>query len=108
MALSNCRAVTDRIRSLPDEPSITASELKEAFDAGAQNVKDWINNTHLPELLLALAGCAPFEHTHNTLYYQKSQTYTKTEVNALIPNITTGTAAPTGLSEGQIYLRYEA
>jgi hypothetical protein len=107
MALTTCDAVTNTIRSLPDEPSITSSELKEAFDSGAQNVKDWINNTHLTELDTALAGKSATTHNHNTLYYQKTDTYNKTELDNMIPNITTGTSAPVGLSEGEIYLRYK-
>jgi len=108
MALTRCNAVTNVISGLPDEPSITAAELKQAFDAGADNVKDWINDTMLDELDTAFDGKSAVGHNHDTAYYQKSETYTKAEVDALIPNITTGTAAPTGLSEGQIYLRYKA
>jgi hypothetical protein len=107
MALTSCNAVTNVISSLPDEPSITATELKAAFDAGADNVKDWINNTHLTELDTALAGKSATTHNHNTLYYQKTDTYNKTELDNMIPNITTGTSAPVGLSEGEIYLRYK-
>ena len=107
MALTTCDAVVNNIASLPDEPSITATELKQAFDAGAKNVKDWINNTHLTEVDTALASKSDTDHTHDTRYYQKSDTYSKAEADAKFTVITTGTSAPVGLSEGEIYLRYK-
>lgn len=107
MALTSCNAVTNVISSLPDEPSITATELKAAFDAGADNVKDWINDTHLTEVDNALSGKSDTDHTHDTRYYQKSDTYSKAEADAKFTVITTGTSAPVGLSEGEIYLRYK-
>lgn len=50
MGLKNCTADVNVIRQLPDEPSMSATELKAEFDKPAENVKKWINNVFIPEL----------------------------------------------------------
>ena len=37
-------------QSLPDQPTLEAQELKQKFDEAANIIKDYINNTFLPEL----------------------------------------------------------
>ena len=56
MTLTNCSADTSVVRDLPDEPAITAAELKAAFDGAADNIKTWLNSIHLPELDGELSG----------------------------------------------------
>lgn len=44
----DCTAAVNVIRKLADEPSLSAEELKYAFDEAAQNIKDWMNDEFIP------------------------------------------------------------
>ena len=43
-------------QSQPDKPALTASELKELFDKAPEDIKDYLNNSLLPELETALVN----------------------------------------------------
>ena len=137
MGLKNCTADVNVVRDLPDEPSMSAAELKAAFDGAAENVKGWINNVFIPELDEALAkkqgvvsGAASsiMAGDLNTERALVSDSYGKiavsevtslelerliglsenvqTQINALQSKITTGTSAPSGGEDGDIYIQY--
>lgn len=40
------------IRSLPARPAMRTEDLQAEFDKAGNTIKDWINNTHIPELML--------------------------------------------------------
>lgn len=40
------------IRSLPARPAMRTEDLQAEFDRAGNKIKDWINNVHIPELLL--------------------------------------------------------
>lgn len=42
-------------QSQPDKPALTAVQLKELFDKAPEDIKDYLNDTLLPELETALA-----------------------------------------------------
>ena len=50
MDLTNCEVVTNNIQSLPDTPAIGADELKKKFDQTGDDLKQFINNTLIPEI----------------------------------------------------------
>lgn len=50
MDLTNCEVVTNNIQSLPDTPAIGADELKKKFDQTGDDLKQYINNTLIPEI----------------------------------------------------------
>lgn len=50
---------------LPDKPALTASELKELFDKAPEDIKDYLNDSLLPELNEALEDCLKPEDVVN-------------------------------------------
>lgn len=72
MSLSKFTGDTNNIQSLPDQPSISASELKAKFDKTGADIKEYINNTLTEEIDLELANKA-----------NSNNTYNKTEVDEL-------------------------
>lgn len=50
MNLTNCEVVTNNIQSLPDTPAIGADELKKKFDQTGYDLKQYINDTLIPEI----------------------------------------------------------
>jgi hypothetical protein len=76
MALTTCSVATNVIASLgttPQERGLTTDEFKAKFDKEATDLKDWINNTHLPEVygklleaVLTAQGDVPYASAANT------------------------------------------
>ena len=89
------------------------------FDKSASDIKTFINDTLTVEADAAIAAKANQSTTYTktevdsiaTGKANQATTYTKTEVdNSLATkqkSITSGTAAPSGGSDGDIYLQYE-
>ncbi len=50
MQIKSCTANVRVVRELSDEPALTPTELKLAFDKGAENIKDWINSELVPSV----------------------------------------------------------
>lgn len=50
MDLTSCEVVTNNIQNLPDTPAIGADELKETFDKTGDDLKNFINDTLIPEI----------------------------------------------------------
>lgn len=50
MDLTRCEVNVNNVQNLPDTPAISASELKQTFDKTGKDLKDFINNTMLPEM----------------------------------------------------------
>lgn len=109
MTLSICSAQTSVIRQLADEPAITSEELKAAFDAPADNIKTWLNTTHISELENALGnkqnavnGVSDTE----LAFLSGASSNIQTQINTKQKTISSGTSAPSGGSDGDIYLQY--
>ncbi len=112
MALTKLTTNLNNIQALHDRPNssdgLTADELKERFDKAGNDIKSYINNT-LTEELDATIGDSYTKTEVDTLlnnYYNKSQI--DSTVSNLQPKITSGTGAPTGGSNGDIYIRYSS
>lgn len=73
MSLSKFTGDTNNIQSLPDQPSISASELKAKFDKTGADIKEYINNTLTEEIDENLDNKA-----------NSNEVYKKTETEALI------------------------
>jgi hypothetical protein len=73
MSLSKFTGDTSNIQSLPDQPSISASELKAKFDKTGADIKEYINNTLTEEIDENLDNKA-----------NSNEVYKKTETEALI------------------------
>jgi len=65
--------------TMPDEPPYAPDEIKDIFDSAPELIKTWINETLIPYI---------------------------NELEAKVPKITSGTDAPSGGNDGDIYLRY--
>lgn len=118
--LTNLSTEIENMQTLPDEPTTTASALKILMDKAPKDIKDFINNTLIPELetILSKLDNVTAERLENNL--PKLDNVTATQLEYLIgltasitsllaakqPTILSGTAAPSSLSDGQIYLRY--
>ena len=129
MALNLCNADVYVVRDLLNTPTQTVDELKAAFDGGAQNLKDWLNATFIPELDSAKQDTIKFTGFNKVLIINNDgeiaeSTITATELNQLEgltsnvqtqinslnsekqKKITYGTSAPSGGSNGDIYIQY--
>lgn len=91
MNLTKLTADLAVITKLADSPTETAAELKAKFDQGPRAIGDYLNGTLLPEVEEALA-----------LIDSQTQTLEQTKQNRL----TVGTAAPSGGSDGDLYIWY--
>lgn len=76
MSLTKFSGNTNNIQSLPDQPSISASELKAKFDKTGAELKDYINNTLTEEIDLDLDSKADLNNVYN-----------KTQVNEKVEGI---------------------
>lgn len=54
MSIERCTVDTNVISELPDAPAISASELKGKFDTGESGIKNYINNTLIPDIESAI------------------------------------------------------
>lgn len=50
MSLTNCEVKTNNIQELPDSPSMSSTELKQIFDKSSKDIKDYLNETLIPEI----------------------------------------------------------
>ncbi len=91
MNLTKLTADLAVIAKLPDSPTETAAELKAKFDQGSRAIGDYLNDTLLPEVEEALA-----------LIDDKAQTIEQTKQNKIL----SGTTAPTGGRDGDLYIWY--
>lgn len=73
MPLSKFTGETNNIQSLPDQPSISASELKAKFDKTGDDLKTYINGTLTSELDTELGNKA-----------NSNNVYTKAEVDGTV------------------------
>lgn len=50
MSLPNCEVETNNIQKLPDSPALPPNELKQCFDKAGKDLKDYINDSLIPEI----------------------------------------------------------
>ena len=110
--LTNLTANVNNIQGLSDRPNIadgiTAQQLKALFDKAGSDIKTYINGTLIPELEAQLNQMVTDVYTKSQIDSQMST------VNSSITNIqnnyqtkvTSGTSAPSGGNNGDVYLKY--
>lgn len=133
MALSELTANLNIHQSLPDQPALTADELKEEFDKAGNLIKEYLNGTLLSELngiinslqnkdtnidgtisnLQRIVG----EATTNVTNIQKSINTINTNITSIqykvnnyksgaTTKITIGSSVPSSLANGEVYFQY--
>lgn len=113
MALTKLTTNLNNIQALHDRPNVTdgltADELKERFDRAGNDIKTYINNT-LTEEIDNLTSDNYSKDEIDAMFGGLSDTYyNKTQIdNTFQPKITYGTGAPTGGSDGDIYIKYSS
>lgn len=70
------------IQALPDEPSISANELKAKFDEGAGLIKTYINTTLTTEIDAELASVVLGDIPDGTITLTKLSSSLQTTINA--------------------------
>lgn len=105
MALTQCTTNVNVHSSLADNPPLTAAELKTAWDSAAVGIKDYLNNTLVAELDAAIPEVINDLTTGGITNALSAEQGKNLQTNKQ-KIITNGTAAPSGGSDGDIYLRY--
>lgn len=108
MALTECSEI-NVIRVLPDEPSLTATQLKAKFDEGSNIIKDYINITLTKQIDSEFAA---IKNILGSVTAPQLACLAGLSINILTllsqkqNKATFGTGAPTGGADGDVYLRY--
>ena len=108
MALTKCSEI-NVIRALADEPSLTAAQLKAKFDEGSNIIKEYINVTLTNEIEAMISAV---NNVLGDVTNQQLACLTGLSANILTllsqkqKIISSGTAAPSGGENGDVYLRY--
>lgn len=97
-------------QSQPDKPALTATQLKALFDKAPEDIKDYLNNTLLPELEEFLNKIPTSSDIVNDVTVGGENKVASAESvkelnNAKQNKISYGTSVPTSLEEGEIYLQ---
>lgn len=119
MALTQLTENLNVHQSLPDQPALSATELKQKFDEAVNKVKTYLNGTLLPEIDTLIAA---LQGTDTSL--TNSLTTAQTAINGAIADIsaiqttlsglksgattkiTIGASVPSSLSNGEVYFQY--
>lgn len=134
MAISSCTVDTNVISALADAPALTASELKAKFDEAGTGIKGYINNTLISDINSTITSTAntingtittnQTSNNNRLTALEGDMTTAKSNITTLQGNVTTingqistlssgkqkvitsGTSAPSGGSDGDIYIQY--
>lgn len=113
MAIRECTVNTNNISQLPDDPALTPSEIKAEFDQAATDLKNYINNELIPDanqtVNTAVSGLSTTitnNQTANNTRFTTIEGNITTLTNGKQKTITSGTGAPSGGSNGDIYIQY--
>ena len=112
MALTKSTVKVTNISELATKPNVTDgltdATFKALFDKSALDEKTFINSTLTAEIDTALGLKA--DASSLAAKADQATTYTKIETDSLLTAkqkaITSGTATPTGGSDGDIYIKY--
>ena len=104
---------------MPDQPALSATELKQKFDEAANKIKTYVNETLTAEIDSVVTS---LQGTDTNL--TNSLTTLQTSLNEVVANISTiqttlsglksgattkitiGSSVPSSLSNGEVYLQY--
>lgn len=112
MALTELTANLNVHQSNPDKPAMSATELKRNFDSAPNSIKEYINETLLPELNTIITNLQ-----NGSTSVNQAITSLQTTVNSLsttmaglksgaTTKITIGSSVPSTLENGEVYLQY--
>ena len=111
MSLSKLTENLNSVSSLPDKPSLQPEELKKVFDEAGNIIKEYIN-TRLTEEIDKIINEVKISITQSTTELSNSIKEVTNNVNINTENIkkkqktiTSGTGAPSGGSDGDIYIQ---
>lgn len=133
MALTELTSNLNIHQSLPDQPALTADELKEEFDKAGNLIKEYLNDTLLSELNVIITNLQNKntsidgtisnlqrivgEATTNIASIQSSisninnsitniQNKTNSYKSGANTKITIGSSVPSSLENGEVYFQY--
>lgn len=94
MALTELTQNLNAIQSLPDQPTLTADELKAEFDKSANLIKEYLNDTLLSELNTLLTNLQNKDITLESAINKVKTTVTEatTNITALQKSVSTNTS----------------
>ena len=100
------------IQALSDTPAIPAGDLKKKFDTGSMLIKDYINQTLIPDVKKAVSAMQDrIPGVVNNLAEDSTDKALSAAMGKRLNDekqkkITFGTDAPSGGEDGDIYIRY--
>lgn len=119
MSLPNLNENLNIHQSLPNQPALTAEELKQEFDKAPNLIKAYINEVLLPEINTVVVNLqnkdTDLETALTTLEGIVNEAVTNiTNINSTLSGlksgattkISSGTSVPSNLENGEIYLQY--
>ncbi len=116
MNISKLTADLAVISKLPDSPTEAADSLKAKFDQASQAIGEYLNGVMVPQLNESVTAVEQTAGEANRLAHEAMQSVealsdaTGAVIDILINNkqdrISSGTSAPSGGSDGQIYIWY--
>lgn len=113
MAIRECTVDTNNISQLPDEPALSPTELKAEFDQAGTDLKNYINNSLITDVnqtvntaVNGLSTTITSNQTANNTRFNTIESNITTLTNGKQKTITSGTSAPSGGSNGDIYIQY--
>lgn len=109
MAIPTCNADTTAVSNLPDSPAIPSSELKAVFDKAGTEIKTYINEQQNPGINSTInSAISGVNTTITNMQTTNNARFTNIENNItqLQGKITSGSVAPSGGSDGDIYIQY--
>lgn len=109
-SLTKFTANVSNHQSQPDKPALTSAELKQLFDKAPEDIKDYLNNTLLPELDKIIGTMISTSDIENDVTAGGTTKVASAEITKILNNskqdkILVGTDIPTELEEGQLYIQ---
>ena len=109
MAIPQCNAETNAVSNLPDSPAISPAELKATFDRAGNEIKTYINDQQNPGINSTInSAISGVNTTITNMQTTNNARFTNIEnqITQLQGKITSGSVAPSGGSDGDIYIQY--
>lgn len=112
MALTKLTDNLNIIQTLADQPTQTATELKQAFDSASNTIKTYINSTLTSEVDTILANLTNTTSSLSSTVSTLSNTVSGQATtlaglkSGATTKITIGSSTPSSLEDGEIYIQY--
>lgn len=106
MSLSKFSEAVNNISTLPDKPTLPASELKAKFDKTGADLKEYINDTLTEELDTQLASKVTSVAGSRLITTAEGTKLAGIETGATKVVIASGTAEPTAQTVADLYIQF--